>query len=176
MASDIEAEIIELYERHVEGIYCFCICRLYVKDLAEEATSEVFLKLVEKYPVLRKTGKKKKIESNVRKWLYGTARNAISQQIRQVKRRQETQKGVIYTKGNDVIRMFKSEEPVEFDDIYKAIGQLSAQDQEIVVHRFIKGLHTSEIAERMGIKHGTVRVRLSRAIRTLRNIMGTNHV
>lgn len=173
---NIEAEIVDLYERYVEGIYCFCLFRLYDRDLAEEATSEVFLKFIEKYPSLQKNGLKKKAESHIRNWLYGTARNAITRQIRQAKRQKETTHQIGYTKEPFIAESDTPNRNVEFDEIYKAIGKLNTRDQEILVRRYMKGLPTSDIAEWMGIAHGTVRVRLSRAIRTLRKLLGKKHV
>lgn len=176
MVIEVETEIAELYEQYMEGIYCFCICRLKIPNLAEEATSEVFLKFVEKYISLKIKGQKKKTEARVRKWLYGAAKNAISRQIRQINRQKTNLMDVANTS-----KVFRESEH-DFDGypereiICRAISRLNTKDQQIIIHRFWKGSHTSDIAEMLGMEHGTVRVRLSRAIRTLRKNMGLRYV
>jgi RNA polymerase sigma-70 factor, ECF subfamily len=49
-----------------------------------------------------------------------------------------------------------------------AMGRLSQRQRAIVGLRYLVGLPTAEIAERMGLAEGTVRVHLSRGLRRLR--------
>lgn len=175
LAVDIEAEIVEIYEQYMEGIYCFCLCRLRAIDLAEEATSEVFLKFVEKYLSLKINGQKKKTEVRVRKWLYGAAKNEISRQFRQINRHKTN---VLDNAAVNAIGIENKHgfEKFDHDGLCDALGRLNDQDRQIIIHRYWKDSNTSDIAEMMGLEHGTVRVRLSRAIRTLRKYMGMRYV
>ena len=181
MSNGVEAEIVEVYKQHVEGIYGFCLCRLYARDLAEEATSEVFFKLVEQYPALKKAGlRKKKAETYIRNWLYGSARNAVARQLRHAKQQKQTVKDLAYVFLKDhfageAAGAKRHQTSIEFEDIHKAIGKLRTQDQEILVQRYLQGVPTSDIAAQMGMEHGAVRVRLLRAIRRLRKMLRTNH-
>jgi RNA polymerase sigma factor (sigma-70 family) len=173
---EVETEIAELYEQYMEGIYCFCICKLKIPNLAEEATSEVFLKFVEKYLSLKINGQKKKTEARVRNWLYGAAKNAISHQIRQANRHKTNLMDVANTKVDCCENERNLNERPEREILCRAISRLNTKDQQIIIHRFWKGSHTSDIAEMLGMEHGAVRVRLSRAIRTLRKNMGLRYV
>jgi len=48
------------------------------------------------------------------------------------------------------------------------LDELAARVPEALPRRFVGGLPTAEIAERMGLAEGTVRVHLSRGLRRLR--------
>lgn len=65
--NDIEAKK-QVYQDYVNQIYRFCMFKLNNKEDAEDMTSEVFTKFI--------TQDINKI-TNVRAWLYATARNAI---------------------------------------------------------------------------------------------------
>ncbi len=52
-----------------------------------------------------------------------------------------------------------------------AIGRLKSEDQSVIQMRYFLGLSDIEIAEALGTRRGTVRSRLSRASRRLRDVI-----
>ena len=171
MENEFETEIISLYHKYGDGIFFFCISRLHDRDLAKEASAEVFLKLIEKYPSLRIKCQKENNDRIIRNWLYGTARNSISRQIRQAKLQREIVQQITFS-GDKPIHQDDIDKNEKLNTIFNAVSKLSPDDQEIVLLRFLQGCQTSSIAEKMGIEHATIRARLSRVIRKLKYMLG----
>ena len=167
MQEDACDEIANLYESYFKGVFCYCAYRLFNRDLAEDAVSAVFLKLVEKYPSLRG---KDTIE--IRNWLYGTARNVIAVYLREAKH------------SNRVFDKLCKESKVSPDNknggenwlvLHEAMGKLKQRDQDIIALRYFQGLDTASVADVMGMKKVTTRVYLSRAIKKLSQELGVKH-
>ena len=158
-----EQEIIQIYESCFRGIYNYCSYRLFRKDLAEEATSEVFVRLVEKYPTLLDRGK-----TGIRNWLYGTASNVIAKYLRDSKRLGQILKDLAREKRLSSVRNPKESDRLDCGILYNAISKLKLKDQGLIVLRYFEGLETAAIADILGVKHVSVRVRLSRAVNKLR--------
>lgn len=171
MENDFETEITALYKEYGDRIFFFCVSRLYDRDLAKEASAEVFLKLIEKYPSLRDKSQKENDERVIRNWLYGTAKNSISRQIRNAKRHREAAHKIAFS-GNNQINQYDSDEKDKLNAIFNAVSKLSPDDQEIIMLRFLQGCQISVIAEQIGIEHAATRARLSRVIRKLKFMLG----
>ena len=158
-----EEEIIQIYENCFRDIYSYCSYRLFRKDLAEEAASEVFVRLVEKFPTLLDRGK-----TGIRNWLYGTASNVISKYLRDSKRFGQILKDLVREKSLSSVHNPKESDRLDWEILYNAISKLKLKDQGFIILRYFEGLETAAIADMLGVKHVTVRVRLSRAVNRLR--------
>ena len=165
MPGSQEEEIVELYNSFYDRVFGYCVYRLFRRDLAEDAAAEVFLLLVEKYPLLRHGDR-----MSIRNWLYGTASNIAARYLRDAGRRREIAEALARagTASGGTPRYDRLDWPV----LYEAMGQLSVEDQEVVALRYFEGLETRQIAGALGIRHVTARVRLSRAVKKLRKKVG----
>jgi len=160
---DVRDEMVELYHAFFREIFGYCVSRLFRKDLAEDATSEVFVRMVQKYPALRVRGQRE-----IRSWLYGTASNVSAEYLRDAHRR-----GKIHAElARQKERLFSGEASdaarLDWPLVYEAICRLKQRQQEIVLLRYLHGFEISEIAHSLGTRQVTVRVSLSRAVRKLR--------
>ncbi|KKL21561.1 hypothetical protein LCGC14_2444210, partial [marine sediment metagenome] len=88
MSDEIGHEILEVYGNSFREIYGYCAYRLFSRQLAEDAASAVFLRLVEQYPTLRGRS-----QQEIRNWLYGTASNVVARYLRDARRRKEIAAG-----------------------------------------------------------------------------------
>lgn len=159
-------DITRLYESYFRAIYSYCTYRLFTAGYAEDATSEVFLKLVERYPDFRN-----KTELEIKNWLYGTASNVVAAYLRDSRRRQK----IAADLQTEAVRVQNDDEStMNWPVLYKAISRLKQRDQDIVIMRYFQGLELAAVAEIVGVRYGTVRTRLSRAIRKLRQELGEN--
>src|SRR3989304_5192178 len=70
-----------LYDMYYPGIYRYCLRRLFVRTLAEEATADVFLHVAEKMRSFGGT-----CEEDFSRWVYRIATNEANAQIRRDKR------------------------------------------------------------------------------------------
>lgn len=156
-------EIVELYRAYIGEIFAYCVRRLASKQLAEDATSAVFLRLVEQYPVLKHKGRKR-----IRSWLYGTASNVIARFLRDASRCRDIAAELGRRRRSRFADDPEEHGHLDWPILYEAIGRLKRRHQEILVLRYFQGLETSAIAAALGMKHVTVRVQLSRAVKRLR--------
>ena len=160
------AEIEEIYESSFTEIYRYCAYRLFSAELAEDAAAAVFLRLVEKYAALR--GRERR---EVRAWLYGTASNVAARHLRDARRRRRI--AAELARERDRLRARPEDNGrLDWPVLYEAMHGLKRKDQDVIVLRYFQGLQTSEIAEALGVKHTTVRVRLSRAVKKLKDALG----
>ena len=163
MSSDNDAELAEVYGSSVREIYAYCLRRLFVTNLAEDATSAVFLRLVERYPSLK--GKSRKA---IRNWLYGTASNVIADFLRNARRQKQIGEALAGigqgSSGQEPPGLERLDGPV----LYAAIRELSERQQAIIVLRYFEGFETKAIAKVLGMAHVTVRVELLRTVAALR--------
>lgn len=125
--------------------------------LAEDAVQEVMLSLWEKRKAL-------KIETSHSAFLYKAVRNRC---LDVLKRQQDTQ-------ALDTVKELQSAVSEDFDTmqwIHKCIAELPEVQQQIVVMREIDGLEFKEISELLCLKEAHVRVLLSRAKKTLQEVI-----
>jgi len=164
---DLGKELAELHFAFFQEVFRYCAFRLFSAELGEEAAAAVFLRLVEKYPSLRRRGRE-----GVRRWLYGAANNYVARHVRELKRRRAAHARL----GREQVQANKAEAAAADSSVpsrvQKALSLLGKKDQVVLFLRYREGLSNPEIATRIGVPVGTVRVRLFRAIRALRDRLG----
>jgi len=169
VTTDLRDEIVGIYRSHFREIFAYCVCRLFAKDLAEDATSAVFLRLVEEYPTLRaKSG------PEIRSWLYGTASNVMASYLREARRHREILAEVGRQRKGRLAHGLSPEDKPDWPALYEAMSKLDRRQQDILILRYFQGLETLVIAQVLGMKHVTVRVRLSRAAKKLKRLLETS--
>lgn len=156
------AAFVQLYHRHYNAILRYCVHRLFNRETAEDVTSEVFLKCVEKFHQFRGS------EKQFRSWLYKIATNAVNNQLRKENRLRSFLR--ISGQYND--------RKTDFDELNRkmavlkqAMLSLRPRYQTIITLRFFENLKLTEIAEVLSCSPGTVRSQLSRALaKTRKNL------
>lgn len=159
----------ELYTRYYGRIFAFVYRRVQTRELAEDITSDVFMKALGGLPRFTWQG------VNFSAWLYRIANNRITDQFRRGGRA-----GRISVAVEDV-KTLVDERPLPEDrilatlrraEVEEAIGKLSEQDQLVVTLTFYEELSSAEIAAVMGISVNLVYVRLHRALKRMRKVLG----
>jgi len=161
--NDIRGEIEDLYRTFFKAIFGYCAYRLFEKNLAEDATSSVFLRFAEEYPKLRGRSK-----TDIRNWLYGTASNVVARYLADAHREIAVLSGLVRKQEGIFAQPFEDSEILDWPVLYEAMRRLKPRDQEIIALRYFQGFETSVIAKMTGTRHVAVRVRLSRAVKKLR--------
>jgi len=163
----------ELYGRYYNRIFAFAYRRLRTRELAEDVTADVFMKALDALPRFTWQG------VSVSAWLYRIANNRITDHFR---RKGLSGKGVL---AIDEVKTLVDERPLPEDrilaslrraEVEEAIGKLSAQDQLVITLIFYEELASSEVAEVMGISTNLVYVRLHRALKRMRRVLGRDGV
>jgi len=160
----------QLYERYYDRVFCYCMRRLFIREIAEDTTATVFLRVAKYIPGFRGT-----TEHDFRNWLFAIATSEINNYFRIARRRdrildavREEQAAMAKVAADGGGEFHRLDWPV----LYEALLQLRPRQQSAIVLRFWEGLEHRAIAEVLGCRPVTVRVMLMRAIRRLRKHLG----
>lgn len=160
-----ESDFVELYELYYKKIYGFLFRSILNPDLAEDLTSDTFLKALDFF---RKTGK---VIENFSAWIYKIAANELLLYYRKHKK----MKVVSIEQSQDDLSTalamknpFSMEMYTDFLYARELIQKLPARDRILVEFHFFEKLTHKEIAEITGKNENTIRSRLSRALKKLR--------
>ncbi len=157
----------QLFDHFYPPVFSYCARRLLARALTEDVTSEVFLKAAVGIP-----GFSGSSAEDFRRWLFRIATNEINAHLRQSIRRRELLEAAARMGTIDAAvstALLCHETPVDWEELYQALGQLSDREQSVISLRFFSGFKHDQIAEVLEIKTGTVRVALSRALNKLRD-------
>ncbi|MHC4457286.1 MAG: RNA polymerase sigma factor [Planctomycetota bacterium] len=157
------AAFAQLYRRHYDAVFRYCVHRLFERQSAEDVTSQVFLSVVENFHRFKGT------ELQFRNWLYKIATNAVNNHLRKAARRSVLLKTACEQAHRQVVDCQSSAENLAL--LKRAIFELKPRYQTIITLRFFENLKFTEIAEVVGSSPGTVRSQLARALAKLRKKM-----
>ncbi len=165
------AAFVQLYRRHYDAVFRYCVHRLFERHTAEDITAEVFLKVVENFHRFRGN------ERQFRNWLYKIATNAVNDHLRRTARRDGLLKGACRQIGSQVADCQTPEvQPSEkLALLREALLALKPRYQTIITLRFFENLKLTEIAEVLASSPGTTRSQLARALAKLRKKLATEN-
>lgn len=149
-----------LYDEYVELVYRYVYYRVGTPQLAEDITSETFLR------ALRRIGEFSWQGRDFGAWLVTIARNLVADHYKSGRYRLEL------TTAEPPEDALEGPEQAVLDelanrDLFAAIRRLGPEQQECVVLRFLQGLSVAETALIMGKKTGAIKALQHRAVRTL---------
>lgn len=151
----------DLYERHFERVYAFIAGRVRDRDAAEDLTAEVFHKAL----------------ANLRKyewrgapfgaWLIRIAANAVTDR---------SKRGAREVSGSETPPEPSHQPDLEAADqrarLFRLVGQLPADQRQVIVRRFIEQRNIRDIAQQLGKTEGAVKQLQFRALQSLRARLG----
>jgi len=149
-----------LYRRHYDAIFKYCVHRLFDRHLAEDVSSQVFLKVVEKFNSFKGD------ERQFRNWLYKIATNFVNQHMRKSARQKKALS--IFQEQSNITNSAPEDSSVRLTILKQSMLTLKPRYQTIITLRFIENLKLTEIAEVLGSSPGTIRSQLARALAKLR--------
>jgi RNA polymerase sigma-70 factor (ECF subfamily) len=161
-AVDNPAAFVQLYRRHYDGVFRYCVHRLLERHTAEDVTSEVFLKAARH--IYRFRGGE---ERQFRSWLFRVATNEINNQVRTTARRQKLLRR-FHQGPEQTVTVCEDSNSEHLARLKEAVFRLRPRYQTIITLRFFENLKPTEIAEVLGCSPGTARSQLARAIAQLR--------
>lgn len=149
-------------------VYRYVRFRVATREVAEDVTSEVFMK------ALRSIHRYDPTIASPKTWLLRIARNAVTDHLRALKRRGSLH--VSLDRVPDLVADVPSQEErvVRQERIQRLLNgtqTLRKADQEILSLRYGSGLDNAEIAEHLGISNNAVAVRLHRALKRLKVVV-----
>ena len=162
----------ELYDRYVDLVYRYVYYRVGSAAVAEDLTSETFLRALRRLSSFTWQGR------DVGAWFVTIARNLIADHYKSSRYRlelttddmttvSETSPGAVAQDGpeNAVLEAMQNKVLLE------AVKKLNAEQQECIVLRFLQGLSVAETAQAMGKNDGAIKALQYRAIRSLGRLL-----
>lgn len=154
-----------VYDQYFSEIYRFVLYRVGDQNLAEDITSDVFIRLLEAIKVGRGP------DSNLKGWLIGTASHVVTDHFRKKYRRPE----------EDISDSLPDLEPgpaSEVDQrernrlVRSAYKKLTPEQQDVLALRFGQGYSLEETASRMDKNINAVKALQFRALAALQREIG----
>ena len=153
----------QLYDRHHTAVFTYLYYRLPEQAAAEELTAQVFVRMVEKinsfYPQ----------DKPLLAWLYTIARHLLADYYRREKK-------VVQLPLDDNLQAdldpFKTvTRHLQADCLKKAISQLTDEQKQVIISKFIENRSNLAIANLLGKTEGAVKSLQHRALAALRRVM-----
>lgn len=158
----------ELYDAYVTKMFRFLAYKVGNREVAEDLTSDLFLKLWE-YLTTDQTND----IASLNGLIYRMARNLVIDYYRQQAHVNECSVDDILHLGVDTNELEKLHIQMEAAKLLTHIQSLKSEYQEVLLLRYIEELSIKEIADVMQKKRGAVRVTLHRATKTLQDLIDT---
>ena len=156
----------QLYDHYLSTVYRYIYYRVGTHVLAEDLTSETFLRALRALSTFRWQGR------DFGAWLVTIARNLVTDHFKSGRFRLEVATGEILDYDSaadgpeeDVLTALANEALV------KAVKQLGADQQECLVLRFLNGLSVAETARVLSKSEGAVKQLQLRAVRNLAKLL-----
>jgi len=159
-----EAAISQLYRQHAPGIYGYVASRVHDPALADDLTSEVFLHALEGLGQFEYRG------IAISAWLYRIAHDRIADHFRR-----QTQRPTIPLQDDLLPAQNGIDHEVDtrlqVSQVAEAIEQLTAEQHQVVLLRFVAGLKLKEIAYVMDKSTDAIKMLQLRALTRLRQLV-----
>jgi RNA polymerase sigma-70 factor (ECF subfamily) len=142
-------------------VYAFIVSRVHNRDDAQDLTAEVFQQALANLPQYEWRG------VPFKSWLLRIASNAIADRWQRLAR-QGSQRLAEEAKVDP--------EQIEYRAmLFELVGSLPADQQRVIVMRFVEQKRIREIAQELGRSEGAVKQLQFRALQTLRANMRDRH-
>ncbi|MCG8915481.1 sigma-70 family RNA polymerase sigma factor [Actinokineospora sp. PR83] len=158
----------KLYDRYVDVVFRYVLFRVGDRELAEDVTSETFLRALRRITSVSYQGR------DVGAWFVTIARNLVLDHVKSSRYRLE----VTTPEFRDSERDEAGPEQqvmsrVTRDALLECVDQLGDDQRECIVLRFLQGLSVAETAEIMNRNEGAVKALQHRAVRRLAQLLPT---
>ena len=155
-----------LYDHYVTMVYRYLYHRVGDRTLAEDFTSETFVRALRRIDSLSFQGR------DVGAWLVTIARNIVRDHVKSSRYRLE----VTTADMRDADRVTEGPEDavvsrLTHEQLLACVRQLGSEQQECISLRFLQGLSVAETAEIMGKKDGAIKALQHRAVRRLASLL-----
>jgi RNA polymerase sigma-70 factor (ECF subfamily) len=148
-----------LYDEYVKKIYDFLYYRTLNKHLAEDLTSQTFLKALERIKSY-KPGL-----SAFNTWLYTIARNTLVDYFRAQKPAEPLDDILEKPSAKNMVKEIGAK--MDLEKVEKLLEELEPEQKEIILLRVWDGLSFKEIAEVLGKSEAASKMQFGRSIKIL---------
>jgi RNA polymerase sigma-70 factor (ECF subfamily) len=156
-----------LYDRYVDTVFRFVYFRINDRALAEDFTSETFLRALRRIGTISYQGR------DIGAWFITIARNIVLDHLKSARHRLELTTADTL-EGKERVESTESAvlELLQSERLMQAVRQLGDEQRECVMLRFVQGLSVNETANVMGKNDGAIKALQHRAVRKLADLVG----
>jgi RNA polymerase sigma-70 factor (ECF subfamily) len=158
-----------LYDRYVDAVYRFIYYRLGDRAHAEDLTSETFMRALRRLHSLKNHGR------DPAAWFVTIARNLVLDHVKSARYRLEVTAEDAYLPASGAPATDSAETTaltmLTNERLLEAIQELSDEQRECVVLRFLHGFSVTETGEVMGKNDGSIKALQHRAVRRLHTML-----
>lgn len=149
----------EIYQKYYPELLRWCAAACHDTALAEDLAQETFLKALQNVDTFGDLG-----PSQRRAWLFRTMKNLLVDHARHTS--METQYAQRYPETEIAV------EP-GYEQVEEALllGQLSGEERTLFHLRYVEGFNATELSEMLHMPPGTIRARLSRCRKILKETL-----
>ena len=156
----------QVYDEYVDSVYRYLYYRVGSHALAEDLTSETFLRALRRIDSFSWQGK------DIGAWFTTIARNLVADHVKSSRFKLEVSTA-------DMLDADRADAGIEDEVLGRlqsaalldAVRRLKPEQQECVVLRFLQGLSVTETAEVLGRSEGAVKQLQLRAVRALAKLL-----
>jgi RNA polymerase sigma-70 factor (ECF subfamily) len=153
--------LIAIYE---EPLYKAALAYLADKSSAEDAVQNTFITLWQQAHKINKS-------SALRSWLFATLFNQCRKHIRTLINRQKRELKFAESKSLESSPNTEEKQDSNIALLQSALDKLKDPQKQLIILKFYEKMSIAEISEVMGLKEGTCKSRLHRAIAKLKTLM-----
>jgi RNA polymerase sigma-70 factor (ECF subfamily) len=159
-----------IYDRYVDTVFRFVYFRVGNRQLAEDLTSDTFLRALKRIGSFTWQGR------DLGAWLVTIARNLVADHFKSGRYRLEVTTGDVLDADREDRGPEGSPEAAVVEHITNvalltAVKQLNPEQQECIVLRFLQGFSVAETAQAMGKNEGAIKALQYRAVRALARLL-----
>ena len=158
------AAFAELYDTYVDNVYRYLLYRVREPSDAEDLCSEVFTRAFANIHRYRWQGK------SFLAWLYTIARNAVTDRRRRERPTVEIDNAYGLAEDGPTAHE-RAVHGEAVDALRGAVRHLTAEQQEVLVLRFVENRSSREVAKMLGKNEGAIRALQFRALGRLRKLL-----
>ena len=151
-----------MYDRYADDIYRFLLVHVHDAQVAEDLTSDTFLKGWKNFSTFEKR--------HPRGWLYAIARNTLTDHWRKHKSVPLDEDVEIVDETSESIED-QIDKKIAGHSLSVAVMKLPEDMRSVVNLRFMQGYSARQTAEALGLSEGNVRVLQYRALKKLKGEM-----
>ncbi|MDV6012628.1 sigma-70 family RNA polymerase sigma factor [Haloechinothrix sp. LS1_15] len=165
----------KLYDQYVDTVFRYVLFRLGNRELAEDVTSETFLRALRRISSVTYQGR------DVGAWFVTIARNLILDHVKSSRAKREVVTSELAESGPAVFTATDHgsdagpEQQVMAlatkDELFRCIDALGDDQRDCIVLRFIQGMSVAETAEIMQRNEGAIKALQHRAVRRLAHLL-----
>jgi RNA polymerase sigma-70 factor (ECF subfamily) len=161
------AAFAEIYDRHQPAIYRYILYRVGDAAIAEDLTSEVFVRLVDRIEDFTYQGRP------LLAWLYTIAHNLVTDYYR------STERATMIPLDEHLVADVTGPEDATGHTLAQqrlvaAIDQLTEDQRQVILLKFFEGLDNETVARLLGKSCGAVKALQHRALAALWRILESN--